>query len=245
VVVTAAATATALGAQAPDANGVTALVARAVLPADTFRVDSAPSSAHFTASDRTTATNNGLILPATGPAFAEQPVQGFGALIPADVRGEYWALSDNGYGARDGTFWFGEEFGPFLLHTDRGGRLLEAPIPVPGATSPQNPTIDVLAGGRPTINASKGLEGLGISPDRHTLYPLLEGAIAGDNTNDLRIYTFDIDRRRFAGLNRYRTELPTVVVNTATLRLADGSRAYPGTPRRRRPQARTRSANSP
>ena len=33
--------------------------------------------------------------------------------------------------APDGTFWFGDEFGPFLLHTDAIGRVLEAPIPLP------------------------------------------------------------------------------------------------------------------
>ena len=34
--------------------------------------------------------------------------------------------------APDGTFWFGDEFGPFLLHTDANGKMLEAPIPLPG-----------------------------------------------------------------------------------------------------------------
>lgn len=48
--------------------------------------------------------------------------------------------------APDGTFWFGEEFGPFLLHTDVTGKVLEAPIPLPDLAnpgkevrSPQNP----------------------------------------------------------------------------------------------------------
>ena len=35
--------------------------------------------------------------------------------------------------------WFGDEFGPFLLHTDASGTVLEAPIPLPGVQSPQNP----------------------------------------------------------------------------------------------------------
>ncbi|CAM2010516.1 esterase-like activity of phytase family protein [Acanthopleuribacter pedis] len=38
--------------------------------------------------------------------------------------------------AADGTYWFGDEFGPFLLHTDASGRLLEAPIPLPDFENP-------------------------------------------------------------------------------------------------------------
>ncbi len=48
--------------------------------------------------------------------------------------------------AADGTFWFGDEFGPFLLHTDAAGKVLEAPLPLPDFAnpgkeirSPQNP----------------------------------------------------------------------------------------------------------
>lgn len=38
--------------------------------------------------------------------------------------------------AKDGTFWFGDEFGPFLLHTDANGKVLEAPIPLPDFDNP-------------------------------------------------------------------------------------------------------------
>ena len=48
----------------------------------------------------------------------------------------------------DGTFWFGDEFGPFLLHTDKNGTLLDPPVSLPdfsgGMTkSPQNPLNEV------------------------------------------------------------------------------------------------------
>jgi len=41
--------------------------------------------------------------------------------------------------AQDGTLWFGDEFGPFLLHTDLTGKVLEKPIPLPGVRSPDYP----------------------------------------------------------------------------------------------------------
>lgn len=38
--------------------------------------------------------------------------------------------------AKDGTYWFGDEFGPFLLHTDATGKLLQAPISLPDFDHP-------------------------------------------------------------------------------------------------------------
>jgi len=40
--------------------------------------------------------------------------------------------------AADGTLWFGDEFGPFLLHTDARGRVIEPPIPLPDFDSPNS-----------------------------------------------------------------------------------------------------------
>ena len=36
----------------------------------------------------------------------------------------------------DGTIWIGDEFGPFLLHVDATGKVLEAPIPLPDFDNP-------------------------------------------------------------------------------------------------------------
>lgn len=48
--------------------------------------------------------------------------------------------------AADGTFWFGDEFGPFLIHTDATGKVIEAPVRLPDfdnsgkeVRAPQNP----------------------------------------------------------------------------------------------------------
>jgi glycerophosphoryl diester phosphodiesterase len=38
--------------------------------------------------------------------------------------------------APDGTLWFGDEFGPWLIHADATGKVLEAPIPLPDFDQP-------------------------------------------------------------------------------------------------------------
>lgn len=120
--------------------------------------------------------------------------------------------------APDGTFWFGEEFGPYLLHTDADGVLLEAPIPTPYpevlgefarelefVQSPQNPAFVDLADNDARLAAanlrgSRGFEGMAISPDGTTLYPMLEGALIDDTTNTrLLIQAFDIESQSYTG----------------------------------------------
>ena len=106
-----------------------------------------------------------------------------------------------------GHFWFGEEFGPFLVETDSSGRILSAEVKMPnlvplGSTangaevrSPQNP---YLGSERPNLGRSLGFEGMAINPAGTKLYPLLEGTVDGDNAIDgsvnkiLRIGEFDI-----------------------------------------------------
>ncbi len=241
------------------------LVARAVLPADTFAPG--PPSGNFITPP-----------PALRPVpFSSQPVQGFSALLRAGS-GTFWAMPDNGFGAKEnsadfllriyrvrpdfetkrggsgtiavtgivrlrdprrrvpflitraasrqrlltgsdfdieslrrdrrGDFWFGDEFGPFLLHTDGKGRVREAPIPLRGVKSPQNPTL--LPGESPNLPRSGGFEGTAISPNGRFLYPSLEAALTTDVDQRRRfIFQFDLERRRFTGRRwQYRMEAP-------------------------------------
>jgi hypothetical protein len=129
----------------------------------------------------------------------------------------------------DGTFWIGDEFGPFVLHADRHGRLLDPPVAVTGVKSPQNPTLDVLHGEQPNVATSRGFESMAISPDRKTLYPMFEGPLANDDPQDLRILTFNIAKKSFTNqVSKLRLEMPGSKVNLTLLKLADGSPAYPG-----------------
>ena len=134
--------------------------------------------------------------------------------------------------APDGTFWISEEFGPFLVHVAADGRLLEPPVQVPGVRSPQNPFLDLADRARPerpTVAASRGFEGMAISPDGGTLYALLEGAVAGDDAQDLRIYVYRVAERAFAdAFLRLRLEMPSQTVNLATLTDSRGAPGVPG-----------------
>jgi hypothetical protein len=107
---------------------------------------------------------------------------------------------------RGGDLWFGEEFGPYLLHADATGRLLEPPIPVPYVASPDN--LLVPPGFVANLGRSNGFEGMALSTDRRTLYPVLEGPITTD-PDPLRrwIYEYDVRNGRFTPWRRqYRVE---------------------------------------
>ena len=104
--------------------------------------------------------------------------------------------------APDGTFYFGEEFGPFILHVDAQGRVLDAPVSIPRIAgqprvmSPDNPYLF----GRPNnLGGSSGFEAMALSADGKFLYPFLEGAVIGDDPLVRRVYEFDIKERRYTG----------------------------------------------
>src|SRR5262245_4921790 len=99
---------------------------------------------------------------------------------------------------RNGDLWFGEEFGPFILHTDATGKVLEAPFSLPGVMSPQNPFLPDT--GAWTLRASRGFEGMAMSIDGKTLYPAIEGALRNDPDLRRRVLNeFDIRERRYTG----------------------------------------------
>jgi hypothetical protein len=118
----------------------------------------------------------------------------------------------------DGSFWFGEEFGPYLLHTDAHGRLLEAPIPTPvpaalapfarglsTVKSPDHPDFVNLpdaAARRAAANlpSSKGFEGMALNTSGTKLYPLQEGPLVDDPIRTrLPIQEFDLATKSYTG----------------------------------------------
>lgn len=117
--------------------------------------------------------------------------------------------------AKDGTFWVGEEFGPFLLHFDATGTLLEKPFSLTGAKSPQNPYLQ--AGETPRVRASRGFEALAASVNGRFLYPVVEGSYADDA--DLRrreIHEFDTRRGAYTGRTwSYQTDQEANVIGDA------------------------------
>ncbi|MEQ8539409.1 MAG: PEP-CTERM sorting domain-containing protein [Coleofasciculus sp. D1-CHI-01] len=107
--------------------------------------------------------------------------------------------------ASDGTYWFGDEFGPFLFHASAEGQVLDAPISLPNflglgdnplVQSPDNPQLD----GTANLEGSQGFEGLALNSSGTKLYAMLEGALIPDDQGDrLLINEFDLDQQQYTG----------------------------------------------
>ena len=114
----------------------------------------------------------------------------------------------------DGTFWFGEEFGPLLAHFSATGQLLEAPIQLPNflglGTNPfvQSPASPLLGASTPNLANSKGFEGTALNASGTRLYAMLEGPLTTDpNRNRLLIHEFDLETKTYTGrVFQYRME---------------------------------------
>ena len=120
--------------------------------------------------------------------------------------------------AQDGTLWIGDEFGPYLLHIDGTGKLLDAPYATPdfkSATpmtdtvrSPQNPAIlanspQPGAMSKANLNSSKGYEGMATNPAKTKAYAMLEGSVVSDTAGLLRIHEFDLTAKKFMTITGY------------------------------------------
>ncbi|YAF94152.1 MAG: phytase [Nodularia sp. CChRGM 3473] len=65
---------------------------------------------------------------------------------------------------------------------------------------------------------SRGFEGMAISLDKKTIYPMLEGTVLGDPPNSLRIYEFDAESKQFQGIaGYYRMEQPNHAIGALTV----------------------------
>ena len=98
----------------------------------------------------------------------------------------------------DGTFWVGEEFGPYLLHFDAQGRLLQAPFRHPILRAPQNPQNATL--GAANLASSRGFESMTRNSDGSRLYVTTESSINSEvDKRKLLVYEFDTRARRYTG----------------------------------------------
>lgn len=119
-------------------------------------------------------------------------------LTGADLDTESVRLDKNGH------YWFGDEFGPFLVKTNTTGEVLRSAISLPGVSAPQNPFLN---GATPNLGNSSGFEGMAINAAGDRLYTLLEGTVVGDPTKTLRINEFNVDTESYTGTTlRYRLE---------------------------------------
>jgi hypothetical protein len=161
------------------------------------------------------------------PAFADREVDVLGGVTLTDPDGHVpWTLTraDRVLTGADfdvesivkdtaGGYWIGDEFGPYLLHFDRAGRLLSAPVPLDGVTAPETAA---RTGATANLGSSKGFEGLAKSPDGRYLYPLLEGSVTGDTAGDLRLNEFDTRTGKYTGKRyTYRLGAPNLAIGDA------------------------------
>jgi hypothetical protein len=147
----------------------------------------------------------------------------------------------------DGSWWIGDELGPFLVHVDSHGVVLAPPVPLPvdGLSGPEvrspdypperYPSSASHANHSPTpltsnrippaiirTRFSGGFEGMAVSPDGQTLYPILEKPLVNACDRLLPIYRFDARQSRYTGIWAYypmeasTTSVADFVLTTAT-----------------------------
>lgn len=116
----------------------------------------------------------------------------------------------------DDSLWFGEEFGPYLIKTNKKGQVQavfeteieEKPVRSPDHYAVQSPGAPDTTYTNVNVKRSKGFEGMAASKDGAFLYPMLEGPLWDQNTSSweqkdqrtvLRILEFDVAKERWTG----------------------------------------------
>lgn len=117
--------------------------------------------------------------------------------------------------AADGTYWIGEEFGPYVLHFGADGTLLDEPIPHPYLKSPNNPAV-LAQPGTQTLASSRGFESLAFNATGDRLYAVPEGAptvdalrpVPGDE-RVVELFEIDPAAKAYTGVTyKYRKDGP-------------------------------------
>ena len=112
------------------------------------------------------------------------------------------------------AFWFGDELGPYLLKTDRQGKVLavfETRVDGKVLKSPDHFSVTTPATSgafTPIARRARGYEGMAASPDGQFLYPLLEGPLWNpeekkwenkDGREYLRVLEFSTSKGEWTG----------------------------------------------
>ena len=117
---------------------------------------------------------------------------------------------------KNGHYWFGDEFGPYLVKTDSQGTVLRPEISLPDVFAPQHKEV-VTGSATANLGGSGGFEGLAINARGDRLYTLLEKTVAGDPEKSLRINEFDIDTESYTGASfMYQLEADGTAIGDMT-----------------------------
>jgi hypothetical protein len=121
------------------------------------------------------------------------------------------------------AFWLGDEFGPYLLRTDRNGKVTGVfqtqldgkPLRSPDHFNVSTPAVP--GAFNTTVRRSRGFEGMAASPDGRFLYPMLEGPLwdaeakaweSAGGKETVRILEFDVQKAAYTERSmRYALEL--------------------------------------
>ncbi|MGJ4942684.1 esterase-like activity of phytase family protein [Bradyrhizobium sp. HKCCYLS1011] len=144
----------------------------------------------------------------------------------------------------DGTYWVSDEYGAYVYHYDHHGALLNVIRPpdafIPMRRDSSGNLIEDFSANSPPIGATydkgnpvsgrqnnQGFEGLAMSPDRKTLFILLQSALIQDldatssktiklTRNNTRLLAYDLRHRQPKLVGEYVVQLPHYQDQTTT-----------------------------